>query len=333
MIHLVRLVTIHPLFVHFTIGAMPILLLTYAMAAWLRSEPWTFAADVTAGVSAMLTLFTLAFGLVSNAYVGWPGGLGFWRHLHMSLGVATTFLIVVLAVSRLAMRQRGQLVAGYAAFGLAVLVAIAAGAAGWVGGEILTYTAGMAVEGAGEGSLSPLPAGTHQPTDLMDAMGQARADWGAATSDLARMVVQHPTDANFADIARRAARLQQAAAWIAANGARTLPRPDALVGEQGKPAATSPPSPGAPAQSFDRPAIRPVREGAQSAPDADESGTAQTRARRLQKMAKILQQRARALRDAAERKDIVEVARQTGAISEECAECHKDLRWRSPSPS
>jgi hypothetical protein len=333
MIHIVRLVTVHPVFVHFTIGALPIVVLSYAMAAWLGSENWSFTADVAAGVTALLTLLTMAFGLVSNAYVGWPGGLGFWRYLHMGLGVATTLLILLLAGTRLALRQRGQVVAGSGALGLAILVAIMAGAAGWVGGEILTYTAGMAVQAAGQGALSPVPGGTHEPVDLIDSMGEARGDWGAISSDLARMLVRRPTDSDYADIARRAARLQQIAAWITANGIKSLPRPNALVIEhEHEHGEDPPPGPGPEDQSSTQTAIRLVQKhaGPEIRPgSAQAASTPKTRAQHLVKMADILQQRSRALQDAARRKDIVEVARVAGAISEECADCHQDLRWHA----
>jgi hypothetical protein len=338
MIHIIRLVTVHPVFVHFTIGALPIMVLAYGLAAVLGSEQWSFAADVAAGVTAVLTVLTLVFGLISNAYVGWPGGLNFWRWLHLGLGAGTTFLMLLLAGTRVVMRRRGRIVAGFGAFAAAILTSIVAGATGWVGGEVLTYTAGMAVQAAGLGALSPIPNEARQPDDLMDAMGQLRGDWGASLSQLSRMLVRHPTDADYADIARRAARLQQIAAWMAVNGSKTLPRPDAIVPEEGHDhehghAPEPPPNQGAASRSSSSPAILLVHEheGAEAGASSEheEHGGPHTRAEHLAEMSKILQHRAHNLQEAAQRKDIVDVARAAGSVSEECADCHQELRWHT----
>jgi uncharacterized membrane protein len=338
MISVIRLITIHPVFVHFTIGALPIMVLAYGLAAVLGSEQWSFAADVAAGVTAVLTVLTLVFGLVSNAYVGWPGGLDFWRWLHLGLGAGTTFLMLLLAGTRIMMRRRGRVVAGFGAFGAAILTSFVAGAAGWVGGEVLTYTAGMAVQAAGQGALSPVPSEERNPADLADAMGQLRGDWGAAISELSRMLVRHPTDSDFAGIARRAASLQRVAAWMAVNGSKTLPRPNAMVREEDhehehghQPDGEPPPGPGAASQPSSPPATLLVHnhEEAGAGSEHEEHGGPHSRAEHLAEMSRILQQRAHTLQEAAERKDIVDVARAAGSVSEECADCHQELRWRA----
>ena len=41
MISVVRLVTIHPVLTHFTIGGLPLIIIAYTVAVWLRSPLWT----------------------------------------------------------------------------------------------------------------------------------------------------------------------------------------------------------------------------------------------------------------------------------------------------
>ena len=106
MLEFARLVTVHPALVHFTIGALPIVIVAYAMAAVRRSPAWTFVGDVALTSTAALTLFTFAFGLVSNAMVRWPGGLDTWRWLHLAFGALSTLLLAGLAGFRLFQRRR-----------------------------------------------------------------------------------------------------------------------------------------------------------------------------------------------------------------------------------
>src|SRR5438067_373935 len=105
MIQLVRLVTVHPALVHFTLGAIPLLVIAYAVAAWRRSPGWTLVGDAALGVTAALTLVTATFGLVSNAVLFWPGGIGRWRGIHVGFGLASTVLLAGFALWRLTRRR------------------------------------------------------------------------------------------------------------------------------------------------------------------------------------------------------------------------------------
>src|SRR5579883_555912 len=93
-----RLVTVHPSLVHFTIGALPLLLLAYAVAAWRRSERWTFVGDVTLFVTAVLTLLVAAFGLVASFVMAWPADVGTWRWIHLAVGAGVTAALLVFAL-------------------------------------------------------------------------------------------------------------------------------------------------------------------------------------------------------------------------------------------
>ncbi|MGH9825455.1 MAG: DUF2231 domain-containing protein, partial [Blastocatellia bacterium] len=223
MITAIRLVTVHPVFVHFTIGILPVMLFAYAMALWLKSERWTFAGDVATWVCAVITLVTMSFGLISSFYLWWPGGLEFWHYLHMGFGVGATIMLAALAITRFIVRQKGRLLSGIGTMAAAVFIAIFIGATGWMGGEILVYTSGMAVAAAGNGVLAPVGMdGNSKPANLAGAMGQTRALWASITTRVATMVAHHPTDQNFAFVASDARRMQNVAMWISANGAKTL---------------------------------------------------------------------------------------------------------------
>src|SRR5262245_34438536 len=136
--YLVRLVTVHPALVHLTLGVLPVLVIGYAIAAWRRSERWSFVADVAAAIGAPITLATFAFGLVSNATLAWPDGLNTWRWLHLAFGAFTTLLFVLLAAFRLVLRRRGR-ASGVGAFVASSMLALVAAVAGWIGGEILVF--------------------------------------------------------------------------------------------------------------------------------------------------------------------------------------------------
>ena len=136
MLEGVRLVTVHPALVHFTLGGLPILVLAYAIAAWRRSERWTFTGDMALFVTASITVLTAAFGLVSNWTVPWPGGLDVWRWLHVAVGVATTVLLLAFAFARAVARRRGGS-SGKGVVAVALLVSSVAAFAGWIGGDVL----------------------------------------------------------------------------------------------------------------------------------------------------------------------------------------------------
>ena len=94
MLTAVRLVTVHPVLTHFTIGGLPLIVIAYGIAVWGRWPAWTRVGDAALVVTAVLTLFTLAFGLVSNFVLPWPGGIAIWRWVHLGFGVATTVALV-----------------------------------------------------------------------------------------------------------------------------------------------------------------------------------------------------------------------------------------------
>lgn len=226
MLHVARLATVHPALAHFTIGGLPLIVIAYGIAVWRRSLAWTLVGDAALTVTAALTLATLAFGLVSNAVVPWPGGLGTWRWVHLGFGIATTVLLAALAAIRLAVRHPDR--AAPAPLLLAALVAAAVAAfTGWVGGEVLVFHAGMAVRAAGDGALA-LPVRDTKPKDFLDAMQQVRSRWGAINARLAWMLVQHPRDQDFAEIAAHARRMEELTHAMADFGAR-MPQGDTLA--------------------------------------------------------------------------------------------------------
>src|SRR5262249_53446950 len=95
-LHFLRLVTLHPALVHFTIGLLPIIVIAYVVAAWRGSERWRFTADVALWIATAFTLLTFAFGLASWYGLEWPGGLGAWPTVHLVLGCVGTGLFVLL---------------------------------------------------------------------------------------------------------------------------------------------------------------------------------------------------------------------------------------------
>lgn len=215
-ITLVRLTTVHPALVHFALGTLPLLVLAYGVALWRRSEQWAFVGDVTLIVTAALTLVVAAFGLVSNWVLDWPGGIGFWRWLHLGFGAGSALLLIALAGVRLTRRRRSPLpsvttVWAVAGTGLAMLFA------GWIGGEVLVFRSGMAVEAAAKGALAPTSVATGKPHDVMSAMLRLRPAWARATGSLAEAVVHEPSSESYTDIARAAKSIRDSAEWIEAN--------------------------------------------------------------------------------------------------------------------
>ncbi len=300
---ILRLETVHPLLVHCTVGALPLLLIAYGVAFFQRSARWTFVGDVVLIVTAALTLFTTAFGLVSNALVQWPGGLGTWRYLHLGLGIASTVLLVGFAIGRLVARRREQLehTAG-GAFLLAILTTLLVGSAGWIGGEVLVYHAGMAVRAAGDGALAP-PVLREQsnPKDLMDGMGRIRASFASADVTLAMMMVHHPSHAGFRRVATNAQDLGQLALWMKRAGARTLDKPNA------------PYTPPAGADAGHAPAAADPPGG--DPPHQAPAGAAKTtRAEHLAQAAEELSREATALTQAAQAEDLAQATTVVGRI-------------------
>jgi hypothetical protein len=222
----VRLVTLHPLFSHFTIGGLPLIVIAYALAALGRSRAWTLVGDAALIVTALLTLVTTALGLVSNALVGWPGGLEGWQQAHLVLGIAATIALVIAAAVRVHRRGRS----GWGALAGALVIGALVAAVGGIGCEVLVFHAGIGVRAAGDGALAPPVRDLHtRPHDFLDAMRQARAAWGSIEGRLARMLVRHPDDDGFARIVLDARRLRTVAEVMAEEGARDPKHADVLA--------------------------------------------------------------------------------------------------------
>lgn len=301
---LIRLTTVHPALVHFSIGALPVILLAYGLARWRRSERWTFVGDVSLIVTAVITLVTAAFGLVAFLTVAWPGGLDLWRWLHLGLGVAATVLLVGLAGYRLRARRR-QHHSGLGTFSAALVTSLVILVAGWVGGEVLVFRAGVAVEAAGHGALAPPVAGMGEgePEDLDSAMGRIRAHWAGSQTTLAQMIVNAPSPEGFAAIASHGRALTELGAWLAAYDQR---EEDHHHGE-------------------------PVSEHAGHADQVaggDGHGHGEMSfAEHLAVMGASFEKKAGEIVEAAEAQDLTDTAARLGETTKLCASCHDELRW------
>ncbi len=214
MLALIRLVTVHAVLVHLTLGGIPLVLLAYGIAAWRRSAAFSLAGDVALFFTAAITLATSGFGLVSSFVLDWPGGLDTWRWLHLGFGAATTLLLAIWAPLRYR-RRRHQPTTGPGSLGAALVLSGLAAVTGWIGGEVLVFHAGMAVKAAGLGALAPptLPS-AQPPAKMSDAMGRMRAHWSEANVVLAQLNVDKPTPERFASIAAQADAVGQLAQWI-----------------------------------------------------------------------------------------------------------------------
>lgn len=217
---MLRLVTVHPILTHFTIGVIPILVLAYAMAYLRRSEKWTFAGDATLVLTALITVVTAGFGLVSFFVLEWPGGLGTWRWLHLGFGAGTAALFAAFAIARLVGRRRRGPLSGAGALLSAAGLALVVTFTGWLGGEVLVYRAGMAVTAAGDGALAPPITGTGEepPASVEAAMHRLRGHWGATHGALAHMIAEEPAPESFERIARHADEMARVAEWTVGGG-------------------------------------------------------------------------------------------------------------------
>ena len=226
MLSFLRLETIHPILVHCTIGALPIILVAYAIAAAKHDERWTFVADVATVITALLTIATFAFGLVSNWMLDWPGGLGAYRWGHLATGAFSTVLLCAFAAFRLVRRKRATTPrAGFETFGTAAFIALSIAATGWIGGEVLVYRSGMAVSAAGKGALAPPTSDkAPHPTDIPGAMGAVRSSWAQASSTIAEMLVDEPRKDGFERVERDAVRIEDVAKWMQVDGAKHVHR-------------------------------------------------------------------------------------------------------------
>lgn len=336
----VRLVTIHPILVHATIGAIPLLVVTYWIAAVRRSERWTFAADVVLAVTAVLTIFTAGFGLISFFAVDWPGGLQPWSALHLAFGAVTTAGLLAFAGYRWARRRRSQ-VSGRPALYAALGVAAVAGFTGWIGGEVLVYRSGVAVEAAGGGALAPTlgePTNTQpvRPAGIMDAMAQLRGSWAAVTTDVARMVVEEPTDARFDRIARHTEHMRRLAHWLAENPGPG-PHGDDHDHQHGPGVSQGAGGPAQASASLRADSALMVASLEASATDLtgavdltaarSPSDAGNSRRATIVAGARALEEQVRQVERAAWDRNLGEVARTLGQVTSTCAHCHQESRW------
>jgi uncharacterized membrane protein len=218
-IELVRLETIHPALVHFVVGALPIILLAYALAWRRQSERWSFVGDVAAGLTAAFAVVAMVFGLVSNAVVPWPGGLESWRAVHLTGGITSAIVLVSLALGRLRVRQR-QPISGSGALVGALIAVVVVSVTGWVGGDVLVFHSGMAVKAAANGATAPATS-THPwvPRDLLDAMRQVRGSWAVANTMISAMIVEEPHDRDYDVIVDQSRRIEELGKWIVTSSA------------------------------------------------------------------------------------------------------------------
>jgi uncharacterized membrane protein len=310
---LIRLVTVHPVLVHLTLGLIPLMVLAYLLATLLGSARWAFVADVALYGAAVVTIATVAFGLVSYLELPWPGGLSPWSALHLAFGVTTAVALLSFSGYRIGnRRQRPN--GGWPAVASSLVVAAFATFTGWIGGELLVYHAGMGVRAAGNGALAPTTrvpdlARPPHPSGMEDAMADLRGNWAAIETANAHMLVEHPDDATFDQIAHRATRISQLAAWVAQHAAAHEHPP----APGGQPSATAPASPASHA------AVEPPPAAPAEQPDEH---------RRAAELAGELQRRADELGAAASAHDIIRVTADVGRVAETCATCHHETRWK-----
>ncbi len=197
----VRLVTLHPVLVHFAIGTLPIALVAYAIAAARHSERWTFVGDVAIYTSAGGAVASAASGVVSFLRVAWVGSSGSWRWVHLACGAAGAALLVAIALAR--WRARGT-TARARTFAFAAFASAVIAFTGWLGGEVLVFRGGAGVIAAADGALAPAVGSPHVTRSVLDVMDRVREHWATITVDEAELIAVAPTDDKFAEIRRDA---------------------------------------------------------------------------------------------------------------------------------
>jgi uncharacterized membrane protein len=307
----VRLVTVHPSLVHVSIGAVPLLLVAYVVAAARRSTTWSFAGDLALFVATPFTVAAAAFGLVSRFALFWPDDLEVWRDVHLGLGVAATALLVLLAAWRIVRRREPVSTRFVAVLGLA---ALAIAGAGWVGGEQLVFHAGMAVRGGALGMLAPPLGSARAPRGFVDAMGRMRAHLAAVTDDVSEMAMDHPDARRFADAAGNARALAETARWLGAHPESFPERSTSGSDEE-------------------RVAGHGGGTGGDRGRASDERGDADLGAAdpalEIANYAPAIEELGHRLAGAAVAHDLERLAAVTGLAQATCAACHASVRWRS----
>lgn len=288
---ILRAVTLHPVFVHVTLGSIPILLLAYGMAAAKKSDRWLFTGDVALFVMTGATLLTGTFGFISFFLIDWPGGNELWKWLHLGFGVATVTILLALATARLIARRKRRATPRYGALiSAAVAVTLVAVFTGWVGGEVLVYRSGIAVTAAGNGALAPpVPKARRTPVDLMDAMGRIRGHFASALTNHVGMITHHPTAERFETIE------QEARAMVSL----------------GRDLATN------------------AEEGHEHVDETSEHGQSEHEHDGFEEMARHLTEAASKLEQAAAGRDLTRVANALDGVEATCVRCHEAHRWKA----
>lgn len=284
----VRLETIHPMLVHLTIGGVVLLAIAYTISAIRRSNEWSFAGDVILLVTTLITLATASLGFVADWVVSWPGGLGLWRWLHLGLGALSTVLLGIITYARWRKRiehsetkRTGVLLAS-----IGTMIVVFAG--GWIGGEVLVYHSGIAVQAAGKGALAPaLHINKKAPGGLHDAMHEIRGSWSPIQTTLAEMLVHQPDPEQFKKVRLHAERVE-------------------VLGK------------------FIHDKTRPVDYMHSKSKDEDYKGK---REKHFEQKSTELATTAQLLKDAADRHDIEATTQSGSRLTELCASCHYSLRW------
>lgn len=315
-----RWTTIHPAVVHLPIGIFALGAVAYVVAAAKRSERWSFAADVMGIAGAVSLVVAAAFGLVSWFVVDWPGGISTWPTVHMVLGLVGTGVALLFMIGRIRARRRTALV-GAPSAAVAVLILLAVGFVGWIGGEVLVFHNGIAVAGAGHGALAPAMASDEQrPESIEDAMGSMRGAWATATVTTAEMVVQEPTSERFETVAQAAGRLQQLSRWVANH-----------AGEHAHPGGEAEAKAGGEAEGHghgeEAEAHGHAEEGKGAGAEAAAAHDGASAKQRIRGMSMTLADMAGQLQQAARQEDLPEVTRQLGEIGAQCGSCHQEHRW------
>jgi uncharacterized membrane protein len=202
----IRLVTVHPALVHVTLGTLPVIVISYAIAHRHQSERWTFVGDATLAISAVATLLAVALGIISFVRIDWVGSSGVWRWVHLVVGVVASVLLLTFALIRARRRSRHPVTAR-GALVAAIAVAAVTGVAGWIGGEILVFRGGAGVIAAGGGVLAPPTGPQAASRGLVDLMDRIRERWAVIVTETSTMVAVAPRDAAFARVATSADQL------------------------------------------------------------------------------------------------------------------------------
>lgn len=316
-----RWTTIHPAVVHLPIGIFALAAIAYVVAAVKKSERWSFAADVMGIAGAISLVIAAAFGLVSWFVVDWPGGISMWPTLHMVLGLVGTGVGLLFMGGRIWARRRSPLV-GAPSAAVAVLILVAVGFVGWIGGEVLVFHNGIAVAGAGHGALAPAMASDDdRPESIEDAMGSMRGAWATATVTTAEMVVQEPTSERFETVAQAAGRLQQLSRWVADHaGEHAHPGEEAEAKAGSEEDETH-------GHGDEGEAHGHGEEGKGAGGEGAAAHDGASAKQQMRGMSIALAAMAGQLQQAARQQDLPEVSRQVGEIGAQCGSCHQEHRW------